>query len=291
MWRSTAGFAVGLLLLDAVSNTRFPGPEPPFWYLVPCLDVLALIGLYTVFSVRRRTVPTAVHVVVIAALLLIRLVRLGDGVSARFFDRSFNLYIQLPLVPELGRLAHDSMTSREILMVSSLAGGALVAGSVAAWYALRHVADHLATPEGRKSAGAVVGVLVVAAMLVSKPENGAGFFGLLASSGLERLGREALFLARLPSLRRQCLTRIDAVRRAITSRPHDLRRLERNHVILFIVESYGEIAVRSPVQRAILAPAYEAFERELGARGFHIASSVLTAPTFGVAVCAIQRGA
>jgi len=281
MWRSTAGFAAAFLFLDTVANARYPGREPPFWYVVPCLDVLAVLVLYALFGAKGRRVPALVHAAAFVALLAVRLVRLGDGVSFRFFDRPFNLYIQLPLVPELEHLARDSMSGGEIAGVLIITGVVLVAGSFLTVLALRHAERHLSTAEGRRSFEVIACVLVLAAALVSKPRDGAGFLDLLASSGLARVGKEVLFLARVPHVKRERLEKIAAVRAEVLGRPHGLEKLERNDVLLFVIESYGETAIRSPSQRALLSPIYDAFERDLGALGFVIASSVLDSPTFG----------
>src|SRR5690349_17468324 len=93
-WWPAVGFFASFLYLDAIVNTRYPGPEPPFWYVVPSLDVLLVLGLFALFGHLGRRVPRAVSAGVLVLLVLVRLVRFGDGVSTRFFDRPFNLYIQ-----------------------------------------------------------------------------------------------------------------------------------------------------------------------------------------------------
>jgi hypothetical protein len=281
MGRKTAGFVGAFLFLDAVANLRYPGPEPPFWYLVPSLDVLALLGVYAAFGRAKRRVPASVHLAVFALLLVVRLIRFGDGASTHFFDRSFNVYIQLPLLPDLVRLAQDSMSGGEIAGVVALAVVIFTAGCVVTWLSLGQTERYLAAPEGRRLAAPIVLVMVVAAMLVSKPKDGAGFLGLVASSGIARAEKEASFLLLLPVVKRQKQARIESVRQALASRPHDLGLLEGNDVLFFLVESYGEVAVRSPSQLAMLSPLYDAYERELGALGFSIASGILDAPTFG----------
>ena len=57
------------------------------------------------------------------------------------------------------------------------------------------------------------------------------------------MGEEVLFLARVPLVKRERLEKIAAVRVDLLRRPHGLERLERNDVLLFLIESYGEIAV------------------------------------------------
>jgi hypothetical protein len=280
-WQKTIGFLASFLYLDAVVNARYPGPEPPFWYLVPSLDVLVLLSVVALFGRVGRKVPLALRVGALVLLLLVRLVRFGDGVSARFFDRPFNLYLQLPLVPELRRLAADSMSRTEIILGIGALLLALAAGSYAAVRALRHVEDFLGTSRGRRTGLLAGGVLFAASALVSKPKGGAGPFGVLASSGVARLAVEARFLARVPRIGAERRHLVEATRARLASAPHDLSKLEQNDVLLFIVESYGETAIRSTSQAARLFPIYDAYERDLGERGFSMASGILDAPTFG----------
>jgi hypothetical protein len=280
-WRPTFGFLASFLYLDAVANARYPGPEPPFWYLVPSLDVLVVLAVLALFGWAGRTVPTALRVATLVLLLFVRLVRFGDGVSARFFDRPFNLYLQLPLVPELRRLAADSMSTSEVALGLGALTVGLVVGGYAAAHALAEAERFLADAKGRQTGLIVAAVLVVASAVVSKPKDGAGPFGLLGSSGVARLGVEARFLARVPRIHAERRALVDATRTRLANAPHDLAKLEKNDVLLFIVESYGETAIRSPTQAARLFPVYDAFEHDLGGRGFSIASGILDSPTFG----------
>jgi hypothetical protein len=214
-------------------------------------------------------------------LLLVRLVRFGDGVSTHFFDRPFNLYLQLPVVPELRRLASDSMSLTEIVVGSGAALLLTATGSLLAIHSVRHAERYLGTSRGRRVFLVGAAVLVVVSAFVSKPKDGAGPFGLLASSGVARLGVEARFLARVPSIRSERRALVETTRARLHRAPHGLEKLERNDVLLFIVESYGETAIRSASQRARLSPIYDAFERDLGGQGFSMASGILESPTFG----------
>jgi hypothetical protein len=280
-WWPTLGFLAAFAYLDALVNARYPGPEPPLWYVVPSLDVLVLLGVLAGIGHLGRKVPPVLGVAALVLLLLVRLLRFGDGVSIRFFDRPFNLYIQLPLVPELRRLAADSMSTAEVVLGASALVLAGVLGSWAAARALRHAETFLTSVRGRRTFLAMALVLTVASALVSKPKDGAGPFGLFASSGVARLAKEARFLARVPRIGNERRELVEATRARLTSNPHDLSRLEKNDVLLFLVESYGECVIRSSTQAARLFPIFDAFERDLGARGFFIASGILDSPTFG----------
>jgi hypothetical protein len=280
-WWPAFGFLAAFAYLDALANARYPGPEPPFWYLVPSLDILVLLGVLAVFGHFQRKVPTAFSVGALVLLLLVRLVRFGDGVSTRFFDRPFNLYIQLPLVPELRRLASDSMSTAEIVLgTGAIVFGALL-GGFAAVRALRHAEAFLSRATGRRTFLSAALALSVASAVVSKPKDGSGPFGVFASSGVARLLKEVHFLARVPGIGKERAALVEDTRARLTSAPHDLSKLEKNDVLLFLVESYGECVIRSSTQAAHLFPIFDAFERDLGARGLFIASGILDSPTFG----------
>jgi hypothetical protein len=280
-WLPALGFVAAFVFLDAVVNARYPGPEPAFWYLVPSLDVLVLLAVLAVLGWRGRRLPLAASIGVLGTLLLVRLVRLGDGVSMRFFDRPFNLYIQLPLLSELPRLAADSMSKTEVTLGVSAFLLVAVASGWAAFRALSHAESFLATAFGRRTFLVVSSVLILASALVSKPQNGEGPFGVLASSGVARLAEEIRFIAAVPRIEGERRALVQSTRARLARTPHDLEKLERNDVLLFLVESYGETAVRSATQLARLGPLYDAFERDLGERGFFIASTILESPTFG----------
>lgn len=280
-WGPAVGFVAGFVYLDMVVNARYPGPEPAFWYLVPSLDILVLLGVLALLGWRGHRVPRAASACVLVVLLLVRFVRFGDGISMRYFDRPFNLYIQLPLLQELPRLAADSMSAVEVALSVAAVAALVVAGSFAAHRALAHAESFLLTQEGRRTFLVSAAALALASAVVSKPTNGAGPFGVLASSGVARLAAEARFIAGVPRIGGQRRALVEATRSRLLRTPHDLAKLERNDVLLFLVESYGETAIRSATQARRLKPIYDTFERELGERGFFIASGILDSPTFG----------
>jgi hypothetical protein len=107
------------------------------------------------------------------------------------------------------------------------------------------------------------------------------YLGAFSASGLVRLVREGELLARLPQVRAEVVARIAETRGVLLATPNDLARLDGADVFLFLIESYGETVLRSPAKAARVNPAFDTFERELGVRGFEIASSVLESPTNG----------
>ena len=102
--RAGVGLVVALCWLDLVLTLGYPGPEARLWYLIPAFDLLPLLGLYAALGHGARRLPAAGHALLVALLIAIRCWRFADGVKLRYFHRSFNAYLDLPLLPELLRL-------------------------------------------------------------------------------------------------------------------------------------------------------------------------------------------
>jgi hypothetical protein len=51
-WRGTLRLLGAWTLLDQHCNVRFPGLEPPLWYLLPSLDATALLARAGFFAAR-----------------------------------------------------------------------------------------------------------------------------------------------------------------------------------------------------------------------------------------------
>src|SRR5262245_23205363 len=101
--RATFWFLACWAFLNALVNVRYPAAEPPFWYFLPSIDVTLLLGLYGLAAAWRLRMPAWVHGSAAAALLLFRFLRFGDGIERQFF-RTFELYVDLRLLPNLARL-------------------------------------------------------------------------------------------------------------------------------------------------------------------------------------------
>ncbi len=275
------GSVVAVACLDAVVNARYPGPEPPAWYLVASPDIVVLLGVLALFGRAGRPVPRSLRWLALALLLGIRLLRFGDGVSLRLLDRPFNLYIQLPLLGELPRLAREALAPHEIALgLLALLAAAAIIGATTAW-ALGESARAVATTQGRRLTAGVVAGFAVAGLFVSKPRGGAGLFGHVPSSGVGRIGDEIGFLVHARALKRERAEEVRATRERLRKAPHDLSRLRGGDVLLFFVEAYGETVLHSRSQKDRLGPVYASMERELSAGGYHVASGLLESPIFG----------
>jgi hypothetical protein len=128
------------------------------------------------------------------------------------------------------------------------------------------------------------GVLVACALLSplwSRRRDPHLHVGLFGASIVPRLARELSFLRHAPEYRREQAAGITRVREHLRALPCALDRLHRADVLLILVESYGETVFDRPDYARRMAPIYDAFEGELGRRGFATASSLLASPTYG----------
>lgn len=282
-WRSAAPW-LSLLWLSLVVNVTYPARQPVWSLFVPAIDVVVLLGLYALLARSGRRTGPALHALIVGFFVLVRLLRVGDGLKLRYFNREFNATFDLSLVPELARLLASTLPPLSlalVVMAIPLSLG-LLAFSVAR--ALRTLEASLAQRRVRRGLALVL-VGVAAASVLALAVSG----GALAQqrsfaftpSAVPRFASELVFFARANDYRRRQRQRLDAAQQHLVARGANLRGLERQHVLLFLVESYGETLVERPLFRERTRALYRRLEQRLGAAGFHTASAVLESPTYG----------
>src|SRR5262245_22253107 len=98
------GFLLGWTALNVVFNLRYPGPEAWWMPFLPSLDATVLLGACAVFAYAGRRLPAALTVTVGVVAVAVRLFRIGDGITSRYFNRPIELATDLRTSPELVRL-------------------------------------------------------------------------------------------------------------------------------------------------------------------------------------------
>jgi hypothetical protein len=121
--------------------------------------------------------------------------------------------------------------------------------------------------------------LFASAIPRAKPDE--RFVGAFASSGFARLFAEGRAVAHAQQTREQKQREVRDARERLAQLPTDLAKLGGADVLLVLVESYGEVVLEDASYAARVRPALERMERELGARGYQVASSLLDSPRFG----------
>ena len=159
-------FVALLCLLDAALNIRYPAGEPKFWYLLPSVDAICLLSVYLLLGVCAKRMPAVAHGVLVALFGIVRLLRVADGFEYNNFLRTFNLYMDLPLLPELVRFLYA--TQSHIAFTFTVLG--VVVGLVAfAWVAHRVCSMSIerlsALPVNRRVFAGVTAAFLVASLL------------------------------------------------------------------------------------------------------------------------------
>jgi hypothetical protein len=274
-------FLFAWAFLNAVVNLRYPLEEPGLWYLTPSLDVLFLFTGYAVLGAFGRNAPASVQITLVLLLVLVRFLRVADGVEMRYLDRSFNLYFDLGLVPELFRLLYATLPLWQAALVLVLLFAAIVGLSVGLRAALSTAQNFLSVP---RRAGACA--CASAVVLLASPFDDARFADLVfahsfGASIAPRLAGEVRFAWGARSHVEKYEREIRHVQNVLRATPHDLAKLDAQNVLLFVIESYGRTVYDKAYFVNAMRPVYGRFEHELAQRGFTFATGLLDSPTYG----------
>jgi hypothetical protein len=280
-FRPSLEFFLSFAFLNAMVNLRFPGPEPPFWWLVPSGDVVVVFWSFAVLAWAGWKVPRAVQLGIVAFFLCARFLRLGDGISLHYFLQPFNAYADLPLLPELVRLGHSILPAWQFYPLFPAFLAVAVAMTLGTQRALQ-VAERYLAESRHITQLAVVAVLTWAsAWLPKNPEHAALMRHGFGASVVPRLRHETRFLLNVIGYESEALRAMDERQAALERAPHDLGKLGGANVFLIFIESYGETTFARPLFRERLAQTLGAFEREADRHGFAVASGVLDSSTTG----------
>jgi len=280
--RQALAFIAGFALLDAMVNIRYPAPEPAFWYLLPAVDVLVIFAYLAMFAWLGWRVPKAVRIALVALLVFVRLLRLGDGIEQQYYAQPFHLHSDLKLVPELVRFGYSSLGAWKMsgLLLLGLFGCAALC--LACYAALAHSERYLSERRNVYLVAAVAGISFCGVMLGKKPVVHAPFYDLgFGASALPRLKTELKVTLNVVGQNAEHAAAIVRQDELLRRTPSDLGKLGGKSVYLFLVESYGQTVLERSEFKSAVSPVFDAYERELGARGFGIVSGLLDSTTYG----------
>jgi len=279
--RRFAGFLGATLLLDTLFNLRFPALEVPFWYLLPSVDVVMIFGAFAIIGAQGWRIPKPVQIALVALVVLVRILRFGDGLEDRYYAQKFTLY-ELWLAPEGVRFAHSVLAWWKFWPLALGLFALLVLLPVGAYYALRTAATYLSELKRLPLIGVIFlfafGIGLAAPRETRHPKLFMGGFGVSAGP---RIRREATFLLSVVAERGVWGRAIARAHDELGRTPSDLAKLGRHNVHLILVESYGVVVVDNPDFVATIQPTFDSIEKTLGERGFTVASGRLISPTFG----------
>jgi len=277
---SSLSLGVSLLWLDAVLNLRYPAREAAFWYLVPSLDLVVIVGAYAALAAAGRRVPGSVHAGVVAFVLAVRCLRFADGLKLRYFHREFNATVDLPLVPELVRLLKTTLTSFEFWALFASAPVVAAAFGFSVSLSLRRLERAVAHAGTRRTLGLTFAGFLAVSPFWPQGKHAEHYSGAFGASAWPRLVREARFAWQSPERWRGLEARLAGVRSSLPAEPR-LAKLERRNVLLFLIESYGETVLERPLFRAQSKPLLAQLDAELERAGFRSGSAILESPTYG----------
>jgi hypothetical protein len=277
--RRTTGFLLAWAALNVIFNLRYPAPQAWWTMLLPSIDATVVLAACAIWAYTGRRMPAAFTAAVGVVAVAVRLFRIGDGITERYFNRPLELASDLPTAPELPRLL-DSTVARPILIAGAatalllLVGiGVLVAGI------LRRAERYFSDRRGRIVFAAMAGLTAAISALVPPDDRGlrAGVFG---AGVVPTVVRQARGYAALSRRRAAALAAIQRSEQVLQHSARGLGRLRGANVFLFVVESYGETVLERPDLARAIEPVYETTGHALAAAGFDVASGLLSSPTY-----------
>jgi phosphatidylglycerophosphate synthase len=284
-WRyvsPTLFFLLAWSFLNLMVNVRYPATEPSGWYFLPSLDVTVLLAVFALLGLAGWRLPWGARVPIVILLIFIRGLRIGDGVTGHYFGKLFNLYIDLPLAPDLVRYAHSTFAAWKFY------AGVLVALALVGLLVLavdRVLAFSAAYFQRRRRVLLFVGVAlpfaIASAFLDEDPRYNERYAGAFASSVVPRIQREATFLLNVYDHRLSGMRNIGRTQDILNQTPSHLERLHHANLYLIFVESYGATVFDRPsfVEKAV--PALKAMQSDLTRHGFTSASGLMESATYG----------
>jgi phosphatidylglycerophosphate synthase len=278
----TALFLAAWSFLNVLVNLRFPASEPVGWYFLPSLDISVIMAVFVLIGLAGWGVPRALRIPLVACLLLVRLMRFGDGIAGQYFSRPFNIYTDLPLVSELVRYVRSTMAPWKFLAVAITVVLAVILFVVAIDRSVAFVAARLRRRGPVLGfAAAVLPLALVSPFLEHDTRYVQRYAGAFGSSVLPRVGRQVEFLVNVYSHQAREAKAIASVQEVLRHTPARLERLHHANLLLFFVESYGATLVERPlfVEKALLA--LRNMEADLANHGFATATGLLTSATYG----------
>jgi phosphatidylglycerophosphate synthase len=284
-WRFTSPtmfFLFAWSFLNVMINLRYPGSEPRAWYFLPSLDVTILFAALALLGLVGWRLPWGARVPLVVAVIVIRALRIGDGVTGYYFGKLFNLYTDLPLTPELIRYAHSTFAAWKFYAGALAALAAVALLVLLVDRALGYAANYF-TRRRRILIflGLAAPFAIASPFLTYDSRYNQRYAGAFGASVWPRLQHEALFLINVVDHRQAGMAAIGRTQEVLRHTPSGLERLHHANVYLIFVESYGVTVLdrESFAKRAL--PALKTMQADLTRAGFTSASGVMDSATYG----------
>ncbi|MFZ7128487.1 MAG: sulfatase-like hydrolase/transferase [Desulfobacterales bacterium] len=274
-------FILAWVYLNAFINLDIPlRSQTPRQLLLPSLEVWALLLGLGWIARRGVTFTPRLYLPLMGLMILGRLFRLGDVIMPVYFNRPFNLYMDVGYLPGLAHLLVNSFSGRQLLWYG-LATGALVAAAVLAlWRSLRiahRFFRNSSARSGFRGLTAAMALLVAADLFGPYPSG----WRPPATTITPRLAAEAAFILNIRKIRREGLSAVRMATARIPNYEAPLSRLDGSDMYLFLIESYGETLFGHPEHWSRFKPVADRFAATLARGGYRVCSRFMASPTFG----------
>jgi len=275
------GFGLAWVFLNLFLSMDFPLPGAfTFKPLLPSLDIWGLLLVLCFLAWRRVPYSAWVYLPLVGLLVFGRLFRLGDVVMPVYFNRPFNLYMDVGYLPGLMHLLANSFAPSELVFYGAIAAVMMAVLLRLLWRALRTAHVFFGNAAARRGfmAVSIAMALLVGAYLSGHWPQG---LGPPAVSTAPRLAAEVAFILNIRAIRKEGLAAVQMAEAAIPDYQAPLARLNGRNVYLFMIESYGQTLFGNPMHRKGFAPVLARFEADLARGGYTVFSGYLRSPTFG----------
>lgn len=289
-WTTTLQLLLAWSLLNVMLNLRAPLREPLIASLLPSLDTTILLACFAIagWAARRwrwftnlRLAGLVFLFLLALVVLVLRIFRLGDGIAQLFQSRPANLFVDAPMLPELARLLHSTMPSWQFALVVLGVG---IAAPLLVWATFRCslvCARTLTQPHPRIAFAGIALLLAALSAVLPAPEDPTRYTGAFSASVAPRLRADLNLFIQSRELSRQLVQRMSEARERFAQSTGDLAKLGDANVLIFVVESYGNTLLTTPIYAERVAALYEKYESTLKRHGFHYASRLIDSPTNG----------
>jgi hypothetical protein len=268
-------FILAWWFLHVLMNLKWPSQEP-LWpdglRLSP--EIVALLGVLCMAAWLRQRLAGWVFAGLSAAVLVLRLFRLGETVTITYLNRQLNLYADPFLLPALLDLLQRSLIPAPAILYAAAGMLTVLLLWIAIERSLRASFALFSTTGGRRLFGGLLAVFLSTHVWLHAT-TGNSVFG---PDIVNRVAAEIATLFHIPDERQQ-IHREVAAADPTCSRP--LFSLGNGDVYLIFVESYGHAVYARPDLFSRIRTELQNFEAALKRAGFSAASGFLSAPTYG----------
>ena len=265
-------------LLNIVISLRFPAGEDRLWYLLPSQDVTVVLLVFAAIGRFGGRVARWVLGTLTVGCLVVRCLKIADGLEIRYYSRNFNSYMDLPLTPELLRLAHTTLSHPKFVLLCLAVPFGAGGLSYLTYHCWRYWAQAVREPRVNSTFLWLLLLLVVASPF---GKSAYPYRGLFAASVIPRLYAEIRFAVNAKRYLAEVTATVARVDAELQRYPSDFAQLNRGDVYLLIVESYGETVLDGATVNEPIRDAWRRFRIAVANRDFAMASGILDSPTYG----------